>query len=148
MKLYKKKLDSVEALKREKIRLRYERRNTKVSDLNPLAEMGRSKVSSTAKEGLLATVMELVGAKSNAQMAFAIAKPLVKAVRKGRSRKQALREEWSVSKPKKNSFLKKLVTEIAVGYVTGKAMMMAVHGVRLILKRRKAAKLRDKMHVM
>lgn len=145
MKLYNKKLDSVEALKREKIRLRYERRSTKHSDLNPLGEIGGSKITGSAKAGLLGTAMDLFTAKNNLQMAMAIARPLLKAMGKRKASKQALRAEMGL--PKKQSFLKKLFVEVAVGYITGKAVLMAVRAIRIARKRRKVAKLKAKLHV-
>ncbi len=151
MKLYRKKLDSVEALKREKIRLRYERRHTKASDLNPLAKAGRSKVTAVAKEGLMGTVMELFSAKNNLQLALALAKPLFNTMRKRRASKRALYEEWNAvqykGKKRKPYFLKKLVQEIAVGYATGKAVLMTVRGIQLILRRRKFAKMKSKLGI-
>src|SRR5689334_20338009 len=89
MKLYRKKLDSLEALKREKIRLRYERRHTKSSDLNPLAEVGRSKVSGAAKAGLLGTVMGLINSENYFQTAMVIGKPLLNMLRKRRNKARA-----------------------------------------------------------
>jgi hypothetical protein len=143
MKLYRKKLDSVEALKREKIRLRYERRHTNASDLNPLAEMGHTKVSSSAKEGLFGTLMELFSATNNLQLVAALGKPLLRAVKKRRAKSDAL---WlNMGKPKKKSFLKKIVTEIAVSYAIGKAVQMVFLGSRLLIKRRKAARLKAKI---
>ena len=140
MKLYQKKLSSLEALKREKIRLRYERRHTNVDDLNPLAEIGGTKFSGKAKEGLFGTVMELFNSKSELQTALALSKPVFKMLRKRRAKKMALRAELGL--PKKDSFLKKLAVEIIVGYATGKAVQMTIRGVQLLLKRRKAARLK------
>ncbi len=151
MKLYRKKLSSIEELKREKIRLRYERRFTKASDLNPLAESGRSKVSASAKEGVMGSVMEMFSAKSDWQLALALAKPALKMLRSRRKTKQALFEDWEearkgVRKAKqKPSLLKKLVVEIAVGYAAGKALLMTVQGVRLLIRRRNAAKTKAKL---
>jgi hypothetical protein len=143
MKLYRKKLDSVEALKREKIRLRYERRHTKSDDLNPLKEIGRGKVSGSAKEGFFGTAMELFNASSNIQMAWALAKPLMRAMGKRKKKKQAL---WEASgRPKKKSFIKKVVTEVATGYVIGKAVQMTVLGLQMLIRRRKIARLKAKL---
>jgi hypothetical protein len=48
--------------------------------------------------------------------------------------------------PKKKSFFRKVAMEILVGYLTGKAVQVAVHGVQLIVKRRKQAKQKAKLH--
>ena len=138
MKLYRKKLDSLEALKREKIRLRYKEMRTKESDLNPLTEIGRSKLSGSAKAGILGTLMELVSSKSQLQTALAIGKPVLKVLRKRRAKKQAIR--YTSGLPKKKSVVKKVVTEIAVHYIIGKAVQMSVNGIRLYMRRRKAKK--------
>jgi hypothetical protein len=145
MKLYRKKLESVEALKREKIRLRYERRHTKTSDLNPLSEMGHGKVSRSAKDGIVGTVMELFTASNNLQMAFAVAKPILRAMGKSRRKKQAMWEGYGQPRKKKKSFLKRFVVEVAVGYIIGKAIQMTVLGAKMLLKRRKEAKLKSKL---
>jgi len=138
MKLYPKKLDSLEALKREKIRLRYERRQTKSSDLNPLSELGRSKISGTAKSGLLSTVMDLASSQSQWQTAMAIGKPLLKMLRKHRSKKREIMQAAGL--PPQKSFASKLISDIAVNYIIGKALQMSIHGVQLYMKRRKAKK--------
>jgi hypothetical protein len=143
MKLYRKKLDSVEALKREKIRLRYERRHTKTDDLNPLAEMGRSKVSGSARDGIVGTVVELFTASNNLQMAWAIARPVMKAMGKRRRKKQQMWE--GAGHKKKKSFFKRLVVELAVGYAIGKAVQMTILGAKMFMQRRKAHKLKVKL---
>ena len=139
MKLYRKKLDSLEALKREKIRLRYERMHTSVSDLNPLAEVGRSKISGAAQSGILGTLMELASSKSQMQTAMAIGKPLLNMMRKRKAKAREIR--YAAGLPKKGSVVKKVVTEIVVTYIIGKAVQMSVHGIQLYLRRRKAKKI-------
>lgn len=143
MKLYSKKLNSLEALRREKIRLRYERRHTDASDLFPIAELGRGKLSGKAKAGTLGTIFELINAKNDLQTALALSRPVLNMIRKRRHKKQALREEMGL--PKKKSFMKRLAMELLIGYATGKAVLMGVQGIRMILKRRKRAKLRAKL---
>src|SRR4051812_36112538 len=124
MRLYRKKLDSLEALKREKIRLRYERKHTKATDLNPLAEVGGSKISGAAQAGMLGTLMKLFAAKNNLQLAMALSGPVLKAFKKRRSNKY---ERWAEEgRPRKKSFLKKLVADVAVSYIIGKAVQMTI----------------------
>lgn len=143
MKLYRKKLNSLEALKREQIRLRYERRSTRFSDLVPFSEGGSRKYKRSARHGVFGTVMELAAAKSDIQMITALAKPLMKRIAKKRAIKKELREELGL--PHKPSFLKRLLKEIAIGYLTGKAVLMAAQGIRLWLKRRRAARLKARL---
>lgn len=140
MKLYRKKLNSLEALKREKIRLRYERRHTKPSDLNPLAEVGRSKVSGAAKAGLLGTIMDLINSENQFQTAMVIGKPLLNMLRRRRNKARAFRHAAGMP-GKKNSFLKKLVKDVAVSYIIGKAVQMSVRGAQMYMRRKKAKKL-------
>jgi len=144
MKLYRKKLGSLEELKREKIRLRYERLHTKSSDLNPLAELGRGKVSGAAKAGILGTIMALVSAGSPLETAMAVGKPVLKMLRKRRSKARELRHAAGLSP--KHSMFRKALTDIAVSYVIGKAVQMSVAGVRMYLHRRKVKKVNKVMY--
>lgn len=142
MKLYRKKLDSLEALKREKIRLKYELQHSKASDLNPLTELGRSKISNKAKSGLLGTIMALASSQSQWQTAMALGKPLLNLLSRRRAKAREIR--YVSGLPRKKSFGKKIITDIAVSYIIGKAVQMSVHGIQLFLKRKKAKKL-DRM---
>src|SRR5947209_5032556 len=108
MKLYSKQLNSVEELKREKIRLRYERKHTKASDLNPIAEIGmKRKGSDSAFGNFLGMAMSLLGSGSGAETAMKAA-PLVFKLLGKRKRKDD-------GKPRK-SLLKKAVTDVLVAY--------------------------------
>ena len=142
MKLYRKRLDSLEALKREKIRLRYERRHTNVADLNPLSEMGRSKLSGSAKTGALGFLMELASSGSNLQTALTVSKPILQLLRKRKAKTHEISRAAGL--PPKKSIVKKAITEIAVGYIIGKAIQMAVRGVQQYIRRRKAKKVLHK----
>jgi hypothetical protein len=140
MKLYRKKLDSLEALKREQIRLRYERKGTRFSDLVPLTEVREKRGKHKSKLGLVGSIMEIATAKSDIQMMTALAKPVLKMLGRRKSRKKEVREALGL--PEKPSFLKRLLKEIAIGYITGKAVLMAVQGIRLWLNRRKAVRIK------
>ena len=137
MKLYRKQLGSLEELKREKIRLKYARMHTKASDLNPLTEIGGSKVSGVAKAGLLGFAMELLSSKSNMQTALTLGKPLLKILGKSRARKRDIRKAAGI--PQRDSLLKRVVKDIAVNYFIGKAMLMSVRALQLYMRRRKGA---------
>ncbi len=148
MKLYPKSLNSMEALKREKIRLRYERMHTHASDLNPLGagEGRKHKISGAAKEGMLGTVMELVGAKNNMQMAMAIGKPLFRMLRKRRAKAARREGEYFAGSgnsraAKKPSLLKKALADVAVSYLMGKALQLSIRGFQLYFRRRKAKRI-------
>lgn len=143
MKLYSKKLNSLEELRREKIRLRYERRHTDTSDLFPISEIGGSKMSEKAKAGLFGTVIELFSARSDLQTAVALSRPILNMLRKSRAKKAALRAEMGL--PKKKSFFKKVTMEIITTYLIGKAVQVGIHGVQLIIKRQKQAKQKAKL---
>ena len=152
MKLYPKTLNSLEALKREKIRLRYERMHTRASDLNPLAGSDRTKkkISGTAKEGIIGTVMELAGAKNNLQMALAIGKPLLRMIGRRRAKLADRRSEYFASMPgcrsaKKPSILRKVLADVAVSYLMGKAVQMSIRGLQLYFRQRKAKRLVHKL---
>lgn len=135
MKLYNKKLSSLEQLHREKVLLRYRRRQSNINDLNPLTELGKSKVSPAAQEGLFGTAMELLGSGSKLQMAMAIGKPLLKLI--GRSRNKRRAAARFVDEPPRGSRLKKLATGLIVTFVIGKAVQMSIRYIGMY-KRRKA----------
>jgi hypothetical protein len=138
MKLYRKQLNSLEALRREKIRLRFEQKHTKPDDLNPLSEIGIGKLPGIAKVGLLGFVAELLSSKSNVQTAFTLSKPLVKILKSRSAKKREMRRIAGL--PEKESVIKKVVKEIAVNYFIGKAMQMAVRGIQLYMRRRKVSR--------
>ena len=138
MKLYRKKLDSLEALKREKIRLKYERMHSKTSDLNPLAEVGGNKMPGIAKVGVLGMAMELLNSKSHVHTAFTLSKPLLKMLRNRRAKKRAIQKAAGV--PHKAYILTRAIKEVAVGYLTGKAVQMAVNGLKMYMRKRKTRK--------
>ena len=135
MKLYNKKLSSLEQLHREKVLLRYRRRQSNIADLNPLTELGKSKVTPAAQEGLLGTAMELLGSGSKLQMAMAIGKPLIKLLGKSRGkRKAALRV---VDEAPRGSRVKQFAKGVLITFLIGKAVQMSIRYVGM-MKRRKA----------
>jgi len=135
MKLYNKKLSGLEQLHREKVLLRYRRRQTNVGDLNPLTEVGKTKVTPAAQEGLLGFAMQMAGANSKVEMAMALGKPLLKMIRKrGRSKKAQLRAYEEETKP---SRVKNLVKGLVITFIIGKAVQMSLRYVGMY-RRRKA----------
>ena len=139
MKMYRKKLSSLEELRREKIRLRYERRHLQPKDLNPFSEWGGSKMSAAAGSGLLGTILGFATSHSKWDTALAIGKPLLKALGRRRKRKQYV--HYASVAPRKKSTAKRIITDIAVTYLIGKAVQLSVKGIRSFAKRKKAKKL-------
>lgn len=135
MKLYRKKLDSLEALKREQLRLRYESKKTSLEDLFPSPDLKSLGNLFRSQNGWLSMITELLSAKSEAQFITALAVPLLKAWNKNRSRKR--REKEVPGAAPKPSFLKRALREILIGYVVGKAVMMGLSGLKALRKRRK-----------
>lgn len=134
MKLYNKKLTSLEQLHHEKVLLRYRRRQTSFADLNPLTEASRAKVTPAAQEGLLGFAMQLMGSNSKVETAMALGKPLLRMLRKTRKRKPEYR---AYDAPSKGSSLKKALTGLVVTFVIGKAVQMSICYVAMY-RRRKA----------
>ena len=139
MKMYRKQLNSLEELQREKIRLRYERKRLQAEDLNPLPEWGKNKISGAAKSGLLGTVIALVTSDSKMQTALALGKPILNALSKRKAKKRQIR--YAAGLPREKSVAKKIITEIAVNYLIGKAVQLSVKGIRSLVKRKKTRKL-------
>ncbi len=133
MKLYNKKLNSLEQLHRERVLLRYRRRQSQIGDLNPLAELGRSKVTPAAQDGLMGFALELLGSGSRLEMAMAVGKPLLKLLRKRRGRQPVYGQP---AKPRP-SRLKKVFKGILITFLVGKAVQMSVRYIGMY-KRRKA----------
>ena len=144
MKLYRKSLNSLEELKREKIRLRYERMHTRSSDLNPLSELGKSKINRSTQSGIMSTIMELVSSGSPLDTAMAVGKPLLSLMRKRRNRAREIR--YAAGLPPKRSLVRKVLTDVAVSYIIGKAVQMSVAGIGMYLHRKKAAKARKALY--
>lgn len=132
MKLYNKKLNSLEQLHREKVLLRYRRRQTDKADLNPLTELGRGKVTPAAKEGLLGTVMQLAGAGSSLELAMALGKPLLGLLRK----RKRMKTQPVYRDDPKPSKVKKVIQGIVLTFVIGKAVQMAVRYAGMYRRRR------------
>ncbi|MBS1614598.1 MAG: hypothetical protein JST06_00605 [Bacteroidetes bacterium] len=135
MKLYRKKLDSLDALKREQLRLRYESKKADWSDLLPTPDLQTLGSLFHLKKGWLGTFMEVLSAKSEVQLLIALAMPLLKAWNQKRTK---LRDKRAASGlPPKPSFFKKALRELFIGYIVGKAVMKGFSGLRSWQNRRK-----------
>jgi hypothetical protein len=123
MKLYGKKLHSLEELKREKHVLRYAAKHS--DDMLSFKDLGKNtSTDDAAGAGMLGTMISAFGSKSILNTILAMAPPLVALVSKRSSRK------------KKNP-LESLAKEIILGYVKWKAVQMAYRGVMLVVKSNK-----------
>src|ERR1700710_345751 len=98
MKLYPKKINSIEELKREQIRLKYELKNTSSSDLIPnISIPGFGKNSSKeSKSNLIGIATGLLTSKSWIQVAMTLAGPAFKLITK----KKAVKNEAVLDEPK------------------------------------------------
>lgn len=136
MRLYPKKLRSLDALKREKLKLKYALERTeeegffnlksdKLSGLGKLAGMGK-KAAGSSDGGLnfLSLAGDLLTSKSFADIALTVGLPLLKFA--GRKAKKGV--------------IKKIATEVIGGYVKWKLMQMGYRGIRLFLKMQQAKK--------
>lgn len=140
MKLYRKKLNSLEDLKRECIRLSYEKKQTSESDLLPSFNSGKASKkkqrkndddddsSGNALSGIVTAAMGLMGGASPVQTALSLAGPAFKVLGKG--------------KPKR--ILGSIAKDILVAYATGKAVQLGIKGVKWYLRKRKAKKNEEK----
>ena len=137
MKLYRKKLNSLEELKRECIRLTYEKKQTSESDLLPSFGSGKSSkkkknsddgTSLGAMSGIVGTAMGLLNGASPMQTALSLAGPVLKSLGKGR--------------PKR--ILGTIAKDLLVAYAMGKGVQLAVKGVKWYLKKRKAKQNEEK----
>jgi len=133
MKLYRKKLNSVEELKRECIRLNYQKKQTDAKDLMPkLSFLGGNKSERASKNsGLLEMGLSLINAKGPLQIALAVAGPLIGMI--GKSKKKTI-----ASAPKR--LLGGLVKDLVIGYISGKGIQLAIRGAKWYLKKRREKK--------
>lgn len=130
MKLYDKKLSSIDELKREQLRLQYERKHQDREPLFPVKEVNQS--DNGAGKNFFGFVMDMLGAESGLQRALTLSKPLLKILTK-RSKQP----------------LKKLAIEVGSGYLKWKAIEMVLNGAKLFIKSQKKKheqKERMKMH--
>lgn len=134
MKLYRKKLNSVDELKRECIRLSYQKKQMDAKDLIPKLSFpggSGSKEKGSKNAGILELGLGLINAKGPLQMALAVAGPLIGMI--GKNKKKAV-----TAAPKR--LLGNLVKEVVIGYVSGKGIQLAMRGARWYLKRRREKK--------
>ena len=135
MKLYRKKLNSVEELKRECLRLKYEQRRGDAKDFLPKIE---SASPQNKGGGLLGIALELLDAQTPMQAALSVASPLMGMINGKRKKAKA-------AKPDEPSVVRKIagkvIKDIVVTYLTGKAVQLTAKGIRSFLKQKKKKKM-------
>lgn len=133
MKLYRKQLNSLEELKREYIRLNYERKQG-VGDLLP--HFGGERKPDGEKvsgNGILGLALGLLNAKSPVDAAMAAAGPVMSLL-SGKNKKGTGRST------KAKGLLGKVAKEVLIGYLTGKGVQLAARGITWYLKQQRVKK--------
>lgn len=135
MKAYRKELNSLEDLRRERIRLKAELKHSSSGDfLNPFSKTPGKKVTSRAKEGFWGTVGDLVSADSRLQTAIAVGKPLLKMLGK---RRKASGPNFIPARHRANSALVSIAKEIITGYLLGKSVQLSFRGIKALIRKNK-----------
>ena len=118
MKLYRRQLHSVDELRREKLRLQYEKLHTSGDNFFPVREHGKPDHKSTSN------FMDFLGGLGTSQgplqMWLTLAKPILRAINK---------------KAKPGKVLTQIAKEVLLGYAKWKVIEMAYRGVRTFIKR-------------
>ena len=140
MAFYRKKLNSVEELKRETIRLNYRKKQISAEELMPkipfLGGKSDGESSGSKGSGILNLALGLINAKGPLQMALAAVGPVMTMI--GNRKKKV-----APASPKK-SLPARLLKEIVVGYLVGKGMQLALKGIGKYLKKRRQTKAIEK----
>jgi len=126
MKLYRRQLNSVEELRREKLRLQFQKLHTDRKDFFPVREHG--KPDNNASTNFIDFAGSLFGARSPLQFWLKMAGPVLRAVGKKQAPKKALL---------------RVAKEVLLGYAKWKVIEMTYRAIRLFIKkeqRRKHAK--------
>lgn len=123
MKLYRRQLHSVEELRREKLRLEYEKLHTSRSDFFPVREHG--KPDHNAGSNFVDFLGSMATAQGPLQMWLTLAKPVLRAIGKKKA-------------PKK--VLAKAAREVLLGYAKWKLIEMTYRGIRMYIRRQQRKK--------
>jgi len=126
MKLYSKKLNSVEELKREKHVLKYALKHSGSDDWLNLNNLGSSdpRTENAAGAGVLGTVISAFGNKSMLNTILAMAPPVISLATKRRRKPEA-------------GFLQRAAREVVTGYIKWKAIQMVYRGIMMVVKSNK-----------
>ena len=142
MKLYRKKLNSVEELRRECIRLTYQKKHSDVKDLMPKMELfGKAKkkgIGGSKNSGILEMALSLINSKGTLQTVLALAGPVMSMI--GKDKKTVVVNQRSRS----SGFLSKVVKDIVIGYAVGKGIQLAVRGFKSYARKQREKKIIEK----
>jgi hypothetical protein len=142
MKLYRKKLNSVEELKREQLRLKFIRLQSNAGDLMPIKELGlgRKRKSSKGSRNLLGMAFEVMNSKSTMDTVIKLAIPALTMILGKKKGQQQAHAEMQ-HKPRKG-FFRKALTGIIVTFLIGKGVQMGMKALKAYSRSRKQHKLR------
>lgn len=133
MKLYRKKLNSVEELRRECLRLNYQKQQLKTEDLVPKLGFGGGREERKSRNaGILEMGLSLINAKGPLQIALAVAGPIMGMIGK--------RKKKAVTNSGPGKLLGNLARELVIGYLSGKGIQLAMRGIKWYLKKRREKK--------
>lgn len=136
MKLYRKQLNSLDELQREKIKLRYQRMH--LDKLHEDIEEGRKETAGTP--GLMGTLLELAMSSGGLDTAIQVGSQLMGRFRQKR-RKRKLEAQFGVHIPKQKSTTRKIAEDVLISYVVGKAVRMSIGLLRQNLKKKKGPRI-------
>lgn len=125
MKMYTKKLNSLEELKREQQVLRYAAKHTGSEDWLNFKDLGMKDSSADAAgAGMMGTLISALGSKSLLNSVLAMAPPLLTMATKSGHRR-------------KSNVMERMAKEVLFGYVKWKAIQMTYRGVMMVFKSNK-----------
>jgi hypothetical protein len=130
MKLYSKRLNNLEELKREKHVLKYALKQSKSEDwlnLDSILKTNKDEknTESAAEAGILGSIISGLGSKSLFNTVLAMAPPLITMMSK------------SGSKKKKSSFIERAAKDVILGYIKWKAIELGYKGVTSFMNSKK-----------
>lgn len=133
MKLYRKQLDGLDELQREKIKLRYQRMH-----LDKLHSTPEDVVDSKGSggNGIFGTIMSLVGENGGLEMAMQIGSGLFSRM-KERRRERKYRKRALAGFPEPKSTTRKIAEDILWSYLVGKAIRVSVGILQQSVKKKK-----------
>ena len=123
MKLYRRQLHSVEELRREKLRLQYEKLHTDRKDFFPVREHG--KPGKNAGNNFADFLGGMATSQGPLQTWLTLSKPILRAINK---------------KAKPQKVLANIAKEVLLGYAKWKVIEMAYRGVRMYLRKQQRKK--------
>ncbi|HXS38070.1 MAG TPA: hypothetical protein VN721_15310 [Flavipsychrobacter sp.] len=132
MRLYPKRLNGLEDLKREKQILSYIKKQTEDEDFFPKIQLGSKKSS----KGIFSVISSLLSSESGLEKGIALAGPLMGLFKSRRNKKKAKEEYRANKEPHKNVF-KSFLIGFVTGYLKWKAIEAAAKLIINFIKSRK-----------